>query len=89
MKTPTGGWTAETRPYTKKAPHPVPSGSRASYTPSSNIDEHSYGKSGGGKSLNPTGIVVGGSSEVAPLPAMPGGNFTIGENKNVSTPVSG
>jgi hypothetical protein len=83
--------TAETAPYTRKAPHPMPSGSKASYTPSSSINEHSYGKDGGkanAQSGNIPSVVVGGASEVAALPAMPG-TLKIGDDKNVSTPVSG
>ena len=65
--------------------------SRASYTPSSSINELSYGKDGG--KANAQGgsvpsVQVGGSYEVAPLPAMPG-TLKIGDDKNVSTPVSG
>lgn len=84
-------YTAETQPYKKKPPHPVPSGSHASYTPSAAINEHSYGRDGSkanAQSGNVPSVVVGGSSEVAPLPAMPG-MLKIGEDKNVSTPVSG
>jgi len=65
--------------------------SKASYTPSSSINEHSYGKDGGkanAQSGNVPSVVVGGASEVAALPAMPG-TLKIGEDKNVSTPVSG
>ena len=81
--------TAETAPYTKKAPHPMPSGSKASYTPSSSINELSYGKDGGKAAFaNPPSVVVGGACEVAALPAMPG-TLKIGDDKNVSTPVSG
>jgi len=83
--------TAETAPYTKKAPHPMPSGSKASYTPSSSINELSYGKDGGkanAQSGNVPSVQVGGSFEVAALPAMPG-TLKIGDDKNVSTPVSG
>jgi len=83
--------TAETAPYTKKAPHPMPSGSKASYTPSSSINELSYGKDGGkanAQSGNVPSVVVGGACEVVALPAMPG-TLQIGDDKNVSTPVSG
>lgn len=62
---------------------------KASYTPSANIDPHSYGKDGGKAAFNnPPQVVVGGASEAVAPPAMPG-TFSIGENKNVSTPVSG
>ena len=59
--------------------------------PSSSINELSYGKDGGkanAQSGNVPSVVVGGASEEAPLPSMPGG-LSIGEDKNVSTPVSG
>ena len=65
-------------------------GSKASYTPSANINPLSYGKNGskpaclGGVST----VQVGGSYEVASVPAMPG-TLRIGDDKNVSTPVSG
>ena len=63
---------------------------KASYTPDSAINEHAYGKDGGKAAAlgTPAGIVVNGASEVAALPKMPG-TLVIGENKNVSTPVSG
>ena len=64
---------------------------KASYTPNSSINELSYGKSGGkanAQSGSVPSVVVGGASEVAAVPAMPG-TFRIGEDKNVSTPVSG
>lgn len=65
--------------------------SKASYTSSANIDPKSYGKDGG--KANAQGgsvpsVQIGGSFEVAALPAMPG-TLKIGEDKNVSTPVSG
>ena len=48
-----------------------------------------YGKSGGKASFdNPPAVTVGGHSTEAPLPAIPD-TFRIGEDKNVSTPVSG
>ena len=63
--------------------------SKASYTPSYNADPYVGGKDGGKASFaNPPEVVVGGASEVAALPAMPG-TLKIGEDKNVSTPVSG
>ena len=65
--------------------------SKASYTPSANINELSYGRSGGkanAQSGNVPSVQVGGSYEVAPLPAM-GNGLKIGSDKNVSTPVSG
>ena len=66
-------------------------GSKASYTPNSNINELAYGKDGGKANAQAGGVpevVVGGACEVAALPAMPG-TLKIGEDKNVSTPVSG
>jgi hypothetical protein len=82
--------TAETAPYTKKAPRPMPSGSKASYTPNSNINEHSYGKDGGKANAQSGNIpsVEANGSVVGVVPAMPG-TLKIGEDKNVSTPVSG
>jgi hypothetical protein len=61
------------------------------YAPSATINEHAYGKSGGKPNAiaGVPSVVVGGSSEVGTLPSLPGGNFGIGDNKNVSTPVSG
>jgi len=60
-------------------------------TISANINPLAYGKSGG--RANAQGgtvpsVVVGGSSEAVAPPAMPG-TLRIGEDKNVSTPVSG
>ena len=66
--------------------------SKASYTPSAVIDPHSYGVSTG-KANAQSGSVpstqVGGGSEVGSLPHAFDGNFQVGDNKNVSTPVSG
>lgn len=68
---------------------------RASYTPSGGpaptVTATAYGKSGGRANAQGGAIpemVVDGTYEVAPLPAMPG-TLRIGENKNVSTPVTG
>jgi hypothetical protein len=64
---------------------------KASYTPSSSINEFAYGKDGGkanAQSGNVPSVQVGGSFEEAALPAMPG-TLKIGNDKNVSTPVSG
>ena len=85
--------TAETAPYTPKKTNSaaLKTGSKASYTPNSSINEHAYGKDGGkanAQSGNVPSVVVGGASEVASLPAMPG-TLKIGDDKNVSTPVSG
>lgn len=60
---------------------------RASYTPASAIDEHGYGRQRGkanAQTGNVPSVVVGGSSERAPLPKMPGGDFKVGVDKNVS-----
>lgn len=58
---------------------------KASYTPDAAIDPKAYGKDGGKAAFNnPPSVVVGGASEVAPLPKAFTGNFSIGENKNVS-----
>lgn len=59
--------------------------------PSVTIDPFAYGKSGG-KSNSVTSVpsvVVGGASEVGTLPEAFNGHFTVGDDKNVSTPVSG
>lgn len=95
------GTTAETAPY--KAPAGMSqheeeastsTGSRpqrASYTPGGTVDPMAYGRDGGRANAqggSVPSVVVGRSSEVAPLPAMPG-TLRIGELKNVSTPVSG
>lgn len=65
-------------------------GTRASYTPSYNADPYIGGKSGGKPAAlgNVPSVVVGGASEVGQLPTMPG-TLVIGEDKNVSTPVTG
>lgn len=64
-------------------------GGRASYTPSGTVNEHGYGRDGGKASFaNPPSVQVGGSFEVGVVPALPG-TLRIGEDKNVSTPVSG
>jgi hypothetical protein len=64
-----------------------------------NVDTMTYpirGKQtsfGGGTGNAQTGripsVVVGGSSEVGVLPEAFNGHFTVGTNKNVSTPVTG
>ena len=66
---------------------------RASYTPAGGpaptATASSYGKSGGPAAFrNPPSVVVGGASVAAAAPAMPG-TLRIGDNKNVSTPVTG
>ena len=62
---------------------------KASYTPDSAINEHAYGKNGGkAAALGNVPQVEANGSVVGQVPAMPG-TLKIGENKNVSTPVSG
>ena len=65
-------------------------GSKASYTPSANINPLSYAKAGGKPAClgNVPSMVLNGTFEVASVPAMPG-TLRIGDDKNVSTPVSG
>ena len=61
---------------------------KASYTPSAAINPFAYGKDGGKASFdNPPSIEANGSV-VGQVPAMPG-MLRIGEDMNVSTPVSG
>ena len=67
----------------------VGKGGRASYTPSAAVDPHSFGRSGGGASFaNPPAVVIGGSS-VAQDPGAVPAILRVGQDKNVSTPVSG
>lgn len=83
--------TAENAPYTKKGPHAMPSGSKASYTPSANINPLSYGGNGpkaNAQSGNVPSVVVGGSCVAQDPGAIPA-TLSIGDDKNVSTPVSG
>jgi len=59
--------------------------------PSVTIDPFAYGKNAGkanAQTGNIPSAVVSGASEPGTVPAMPG-TFTVGEDKNVSTPVSG
>jgi hypothetical protein len=89
-------YTAETAPYesSENEASEVKSGSEASYTPDAAINPLSYGKDGGKANAQgdpdkqPPSVVVGGSSTSQAPPAMPG-TLKIGDNKNVSTPVSG
>ena len=60
--------------------------------PSIRIDPFAYGKTAG--KANAQGgsvpsVVVGGASTDAPLPHAFDGNFRVGDDKNVSTPVTG
>jgi len=82
---------AETPDYTPPKKTAYQGTPKASYTPGGpKPDEHSYGKDGGKANIlaGVPSVVVGGSSEVGVVPAMPG-TLKIGEDKNVSTPVSG
>jgi hypothetical protein len=78
-------------PSKKQRGYQTDQGSKPSgYAPSAAINPFSYGKDGGKAAFaNPPEVVVGGSSEVGSLPNLPGGDFGIGDDKNVSTPVSG
>lgn len=84
------GTTAENAPYKRGKGNALASGDHAAYTPSADINPLSYGKSGP-KAVAQGGdvpsVVVGGSSEVGVLPKWPD-TLVIGEDKNVSTPVS-
>lgn len=75
---------------TGKKGTPYQGGSKASYTPSSSINEHSYGQAGGKAAIlgSVPAVQVGNSFEVGQVPAL-SGELSIGELKNVSTPVSG
>ena len=68
----------------------VKSGAEASYTPDAAINPFAYGKDGGKANAQTGNIpsVEANGSVVGQVPAMPG-TLRIGENKNVSTPVSG
>lgn len=83
--------TAETAPYKPGKTHGYQGDAKASYTPSAAINEHAYGKDGGKPAILGTvpQVQVGGSSESAPLPKAFTGDFSVGDDKNVSTPVSG
>lgn len=83
--------TAENSPYKRGPGSGLKTGGKAAYTPSSSVDEHSYGVSTG--KANAQGgsvpsVQIGGSFEVGVVPAMPG-TLRVGVDKNVSTPVSG
>jgi len=86
---PSGGENIESMVIPSKKGPVYSGGSKASYTPSSSINEHSYGKDGDKPAVlgKVPEVVVGGACEVAALPAMPG-TLKIGDDKNVSTPVS-
>lgn len=75
---------------TGKKGAPYSGDAKASYTPSSSINEHSYGKDGGKANAQTGNIpsVEANGSVVGALPAYPA-VLKIGDDKNVSTPVSG
>jgi hypothetical protein len=85
---------AETKTY--KAPGKHTSIGSASITypgqPSPTIDPFAYGKNTGkanAQTGNVPSVQVGGSFEVGSLPDAFTGDFGVGDDKNVSTPVSG
>ena len=88
--TPPKGQNIESMVVPSQKGAPYKGGSRASYAPSASINEHSYGRDGGKPAVlgGVPEVVVGGASEVGQVPAMPG-TLRIGDDKNVSTPVSG
>lgn len=87
---PPKGQNVETETYSTPAKHDYGGGSEASYTPDYAADPYVGGKDGGKASFNnPPQVVVGGASEVGALPKAFTGDFGIGDDKNVSTPVSG
>lgn len=99
-----GKYTAETQPYkapgagsqsAREASTSAMTGKpqRASYTPVGGpvptATAMAYGKDGGKASFqDPPSVVVGGASVAQDPPGLPG-TFTIGQDKNVSTPVTG
>ena len=92
-KTPkvTAGYTADSQPY-KVSGVPTKAGSSTiTYHPIVTIDPLSYGKDGGKPAAisGVPSVVVGGSSEVGAMPSAFDGDFGVGDDKNVSTPVSG
>ncbi len=81
---------AENIPYTPPRGRADKTGGHASYTPTSSINEHSYGKDGGKpNAVGTVPTVDSGTSTEAPLPKAFTGDFGIGDDKNVSTPVTG
>ena len=91
-KTPkvTKGYTADTQPYPLKPAKTTVGSAPITYHPLVTIDEHAYGKSAGTPNLvgGVPSMVTGGSSETGTVPTLTG-TFSIGEDKNVSTPVTG
>ena len=85
----TGSATGYSHTNSEGTTRTIGKGGRASYTPSGSVNEHGYGRDGGKASFaNPPSVQVGGSFEVGKVPALPG-TLRIGDDKNVSTPVSG
>ena len=83
--------TAETQPYeVRPAGNDLKTGSRASYTPSAAIDPFAYGVTTASKAavLGTVPEVASAGTVEVPVPAMPG-TLRVGDDKNVSTPVSG
>ena len=89
--TPPKGQNVETEKYSTPTKRGYQGGSKASYTPNYAANEFIGGKSGGkpGALGSVPSVQVGNSFEVGQLPTAFTGDFSVGENKNVSTPVSG
>lgn len=86
--------TAETAPYKAPGKHTTIGSAPITYSgmPSTTIDPFAYGKTAGKSNLQGGSVpstVVGGHSTEGALPVAFTGDFSIGDNKNVSTPVSG
>lgn len=86
--------TAETQPYKAPGKHTSIGSARITYPgqPSVTINPFAYGQSTGKANLqtgNVPSVVVGGSSEVGTLPEAFTGDFGIGDDIDVSTPVTG
>ena len=87
-------YTAETQPYKAPGKHTTIGSAPISYSgmPQVTINPFAYGQTAG--KANAAGgtvptVVIGGSSTVGTLPDAFNGNFSIGDDKNVSTPVTG
>lgn len=84
---------AEILPYKPKPPHPIQNGG-PSYAPNggpSLAQHHGYGQNTGKANAQTGNVPTGqpdGNFEVAALPAYPD-TITVGDGKNVSTPVTG
>jgi hypothetical protein len=85
--------TAETQPYKAPGKNTSIGSARITYPgqPIVTINPLAYGKNAGRPSAlgSVPSVVVGGASEVGSLPEAFTGDFGIGDDKNVSTPVSG